>query len=108
MGNKIISIITAREGSKGIINKNIKPLSGEPLIAWSIKFALENDYISDCIVSTDSYEIAEIAQNYGAEIPDFYIELFKDGSLLQTTFSNPVESNVDVYIKISSIILNAS
>ena len=69
MEKKIISIIPARSGSKGIINKNIKPLSGEPLIAWSIKFALENDYISDCIVSTDSYEIAEIAQNYGAEIP---------------------------------------
>ena len=69
MGNKIISIITAREGSKGIINKNIKPLSGEPLIAWSIKFALENKHISDCIVSTDSYEIAKISEDYGAQVP---------------------------------------
>ena len=69
MGNKIISIVTAREGSKGIINKNIKPLSGEPLIAWSIKFALENKYISDCIVSTDSHEIAKISEDYGAQIP---------------------------------------
>lgn len=69
MGKKIISIIPARAGSKGIINKNIKLLSGEPLIAWSIKFALENEHISDCIVSTDSYEIAKISEEYGARIP---------------------------------------
>ena len=65
----IISIITARGGSKGLINKNIRLLNGKPLIAWSINFALENEMIGRCIVSTDSYEIAEIAQNYGAEIP---------------------------------------
>ncbi len=69
MEKKIISIITARGGSKGIINKNIKPLFGEPLISWSIKFALENKHISDCIVTTDSYEIAKISEEYGARIP---------------------------------------
>ena len=69
MRKKIISIITARGGSKGLINKNIKSLCGEPLIAWSIKFALNNEYINDCIVSTDSYEIAKIAEQNGARIP---------------------------------------
>ncbi len=69
MEKKIISIITARGGSKGLINKNIRNLYGKPLIAWSIRFALENEQINECIVSTDSYEIAKIAEDYGARIP---------------------------------------
>ena len=69
MKKKIIAIITARGGSKGLINKNIRILHGKPLIAWSIKFALENNHINDCIVTTDSYEIAKVAEKYGAQIP---------------------------------------
>ena len=69
MKKNIISIITARGGSKGLINKNIRNLHGKPLIAWSVKFALENELINDCIVSTDSHKIAEIAESYGAQIP---------------------------------------
>ncbi len=69
MQKQIISIITARGGSKGLKDKNIRTLHGKPLIAWSIQFALENSYIHDCIVSTDSNKIAEIAEEYGARIP---------------------------------------
>ena len=69
MRKKIIAIVTARGGSKGLINKNIRLLHGKPLIAWSIKFALENNHINDCIVTTDSYEIAKVAEKYGAQIP---------------------------------------
>ena len=72
MGNKtieILSIIPARSGSKGLPNKNILPLLGHPLIAYSIKASLESDMITRTIVSTDSINIADIAMEYGAEIP---------------------------------------
>ena len=66
---KIISIIPARGGSKGLINKNIRLLYEKPLIAWSIEFALGNKHINDCIVTTDSHEIANISREYGAKVP---------------------------------------
>lgn len=64
-----IAIIPARGGSKGIPGKNIAPLLGHPLIAYSIAASLESRSISRTIVSTDSEEIAEIARRYGAEVP---------------------------------------
>lgn len=64
-----ISIIPARGGSKGIPGKNIAPLLGHPLIAYSIAASLASHKISRTIVSTDSEEIAEIARRYGAEVP---------------------------------------
>ena len=67
--NKIVAIIPARCGSKGVPNKNIKPLAGFPLIAYSIKAAIKSKLIDRVIVSTDSEEYAEIAREYGAEVP---------------------------------------
>ena len=64
-----IAIIPARGGSKGIPGKNIVPLLGHPLIAYSIEVALASRCISRTIVSTDSEEIAEISKRYGAEVP---------------------------------------
>ncbi len=66
---KILGIITARGGSKGIPGKNIKELLGKPLIAWTIERALECKYLERTIVSTDDDEIAEISKKYGAEVP---------------------------------------
>lgn len=66
---KILCIIPARGGSKGIKNKNIKLFRGEPLINWSIKLALECDKIDRIICSTDSIEIAKKARDSGAETP---------------------------------------
>lgn len=66
---KNIAVIPARSGSKGLKDKNIKKLNGKPLLAYSIEAALGAG-IYDCIhVSTDSEEYAEIARNYGAEVP---------------------------------------
>ncbi len=65
----IVAIIPARSGSKGVPNKNIKLLSGVPLIAYSIAVALKSDLIDRVIVSTDSEEYAQIAKEYGAEVP---------------------------------------
>ena len=66
---KILCIIPARSGSKGIPNKNIKNLAGKPLIAWSIEQAKKSKYEMRIIVSTDSEEYAKIAREYGAETP---------------------------------------
>lgn len=65
----ILAIIPARGGSKGLPGKNIRPLLGKPLIAWSIEQALASKYIDHVYVSTDSEEIADIARSYGALIP---------------------------------------
>jgi CMP-N,N'-diacetyllegionaminic acid synthase len=64
-----IALIPARSGSKRIANKNIQTLGGHPLISYTIRSAIDSGIFSDVIVSTDSEEIAEIAQYYGAEVP---------------------------------------
>jgi CMP-N,N'-diacetyllegionaminic acid synthase len=66
---KILALIPARGGSKGLPDKNILPLAGHPLIAYSIKAALDAPGINRVIVSTDSEQIADIARSYGAEVP---------------------------------------
>jgi CMP-N-acetylneuraminic acid synthetase len=63
------AFIFARGGSKGLPGKNIRPLGGRPLIAWSIEHALAVKRIDRVIVSTDSDEIAAISKQYGAEVP---------------------------------------
>jgi YrbI family 3-deoxy-D-manno-octulosonate 8-phosphate phosphatase len=65
----ILALIPARGGSKSIPRKNIRPLAGHPLIAYSITAALQSRLVSRTIVSTDDEEIARIAQAYGAEAP---------------------------------------
>ncbi|MCB9426829.1 MAG: acylneuraminate cytidylyltransferase family protein [Flavobacteriales bacterium] len=66
---KILGLIGARGGSKGLPGKNIKKLAGVPLIGWSIKSGLSSKKIDKLIVSTDCKEIASIAKEYKAEVP---------------------------------------
>jgi N-acylneuraminate cytidylyltransferase len=75
---KIVCIIPARGGSKGIPRKNILDFCGKPLIAWSIEQALESQYIDKVYVSTDDKKIAEISKKYGAEIIQRPSELSTD------------------------------
>jgi CMP-N,N'-diacetyllegionaminic acid synthase len=65
----VIAMIPARAGSVGLANKNIRTLNGIPLIAHTILCAQKSNSVSRVIVSTDSFEIAEIAKQYGAEVP---------------------------------------
>lgn len=65
---KILGLIPARGGSKGVPKKNIREIYGKPLIVWTIERALESGYIDYVVVSTDSEEIASVARNAGAEI----------------------------------------
>ena len=66
---KVIAFIFARGGSKGLPGKNVRPLAGKPLIAWSIEHARAVERIDRIIVSTDSHEIADVARQNGAEVP---------------------------------------
>lgn len=68
-GQKVLAIIPARGGSKGLPGKNIRAMCGQPLIAWSIEKARKSRYLDTILVSTDSDEIAEVAQHFGAHVP---------------------------------------
>ena len=67
MKKAVVALIPARSGSKGIKDKNIKKLSGVPLIGWSIKSCKISKLINKIIVSTDSYKYAKIAYKLGAD-----------------------------------------
>jgi len=66
---EVLALIPARGGSKSIPRKNIQPLAGFPLIAYSIAAGLAAETVDRVIVSTDDEEIAEIARKFGAETP---------------------------------------
>ena len=66
---KVLAIIPARGGSKGLPNKNILPLAGKALIGWTIEVGLSSKYIDKLIVSTDSDEIAEVAKSFNCDVP---------------------------------------
>ncbi len=65
----ILATICCRGGSKGVPGKNIKPLNGKPLIAYTIESAKQSRYINELIISTDDSAIADIARSYGANVP---------------------------------------
>jgi CMP-N,N'-diacetyllegionaminic acid synthase len=65
---KVLCTICARGGSKGVKNKNIKPINGKPLIAYTVEQAIQSKLFEHVIISTDSDDIANIAENYGAEV----------------------------------------
>jgi N-acylneuraminate cytidylyltransferase len=67
-GQRVIAVVPARGGSKSIPGKNIKPLLGKPLLAWSIDVARQVSEIDRIIVSTDDSQIASVGEAFGAEI----------------------------------------
>ena len=68
-GPRILAIILARGGSKSVPRKNIKPLLGKPMMAYTIEEALKSKYITKVVVSTEDEEIARVAKEFGAEVP---------------------------------------
>ena len=66
---RILGLVPARGGSKGIPRKNIRPLAGKPLIAWSIEAARSSRLLDTVVVSTDDAEIAAVARAHGALTP---------------------------------------
>ncbi|CAM5204012.1 8-amino-3,8-dideoxy-manno-octulosonate cytidylyltransferase [Alishewanella longhuensis] len=94
-----IAIIPARGGSKRIPRKNIKDFCGQPMLAYPIKAALESGVVDKVVVSTDDHEIADIARQYGAEVPfmrepqlaDDYTDHSCDPQYLTPTAADGVE-----------------
>lgn len=68
-GLTVLGIIPARGGSKSVPRKNVKNLAGKPLIVWTIEEAKKSKYLTRTIISTDDEEIADVARQYGAEVP---------------------------------------
>lgn len=66
---RILGFIPARGGSKGLPRKNILPLYGKPLIVWTIEAAKMSNCLDALVVSTDDKEIADVAKEYGAQVP---------------------------------------
>jgi len=91
-GKTFLAIIPARGGSKGLPRKNIRPLLGKPLIAWTIEQALKSKYLDEVIVSTEDKEISEIAKKFGAKIPFLRpIELAQDDTPTFDVIKHTVE-----------------
>jgi len=75
---KVVAVIPARGGSKGVPRKNIRVLAGRPLIAHSIQAARQSKHVSRVIVSTEDAEISRIAREWGAEVVPRPLELASD------------------------------
>ena len=68
-GLRVLALVPARAGSKGLPGKNIRPLLGKPLLAWPIEAARASRYVDRVVISTDSAEFATLAQAAGADVP---------------------------------------
>lgn len=91
---KILAVIPARAGSKGIPNKNIRIIGGHPLIYYSIKNALNSSYITDVIVTTDSPEVKIIATQMGADVRWRASRLCGDDVTLDAVIYDSVDRSV--------------
>ncbi|NQX61916.1 cytidylyltransferase domain-containing protein [Paenibacillus qinlingensis] len=76
--HKILAIIPARGGSKGIHRKNLRAIAGKPLIAWTIEEARQSKYIDRIVVSTEDEEIKQVSTLFGSEVLDRPEELSQD------------------------------
>lgn len=90
---KIIAIIPARGGSKGIPRKNLRPLKGKPLIYYSIKAALQCTEIDEVIVTTDDDEIALLSERFGANVHYRKKSLADDITTLDPVVFNAISEN---------------
>ena len=97
-----LGLIPARGGSKGIPRKNVLPIAGRPLIAWTIEAALVASAIDRVVVTTDDAEIAAVAAEYGAEVPFLRpAELARD----ETPGIDPVLHALEMLPEIDTLVL---
>ena len=100
MSPRAIAIIPARGGSKRIPRKNIKDFCGKPMIAWPIEAAKASGLFDHIIVSTDDAEIAEVAKEWGAEVPFMRPpELSDDHALTDSVVLHAVQESQRIYGK---------
>jgi CMP-N,N'-diacetyllegionaminic acid synthase len=79
---RIIAVIPARGGSKGVPRKNVRPLAGKPSIVWTIELARSMPELARVIVSTDDQEIAEVSRRAGAEVYERPSHLASDTAMV--------------------------
>ncbi len=90
--NKILAFIGARQGSKGLKNKNILQFGGKPLICWTIEASLNSKYIDNTLVSTDGEKIAQISKAAGANVPFLRpANLATDKALIQEALRHAIK-----------------
>lgn len=95
----ILGIIPARGGSKGIPRKNIRPMCGRPLIAWTIDAAKQSRLLDRFIVSTEDREIAAVARRCGAEVLERPVELAGDAVISRDVIKHALLAlNADVSV----------
>ncbi len=97
---RILAIIPARGGSKGIPNKNIVEVGGKPLMVWTIEAALKSKYITKTLVSSDSDTILEIAKKYQAQVINRPAELATDEARSEPVMAHALielAENGDIY-----------
>jgi len=108
----VYAFIFARGGSKGVPRKNIRPLAGKPLIAYAIEIGLQSDLINRVIVSTDDHKIANVAMQYGAEVPFMRPkDLGRDDSpewlawrhAIEETLREPGSRKMDIFVSLPPI-----
>lgn len=88
----ILAIIPARGGSKGLPGKNILPLAGQPLIAYTIAAANNAALLDRVVISTDSHQIADVARQYGGETPFIRpLELARDDTLIYPVLIHTIQ-----------------
>lgn len=88
---KVLGVIPARGGSKGIPRKNIRPLLGKPLIVWSIEAAQESKLMDRFVLSTEDAEIAAVARRAGAEVLQRPRELATDSATTVSVLQHVLE-----------------
>lgn len=91
MSQDVLAIIPARGGSKGLPRKNVLPVAGLPLIAWTINAAKAAKNVGRVVVSTDDAEIATIARQFGAEVVDRPAELAGDAATSENALLHVLE-----------------
>ena len=92
---RILAVIPARAGSKGIPNKNIRIIGGKPLICYSLQNALSSKYITDVVVTTDSDAVRIVAQQMGANVRWRREELCRDEVTLDSVIDDAVDRSID-------------
>ena len=90
---KVLCTICARGGSKGVKNKNIKPINGKSLIAYTIEQAKQSNLFEHIVISTDSDDIANIAKEYGAEV------FFKRSNEMASDTAGKLDVIRDAFVK---------
>ena len=94
-GNKILAVIPARGGSKGIKNKNITELAGRPLLQWTIEAAEKSRYVDRFVLSSDDPQIQMVAESLGCEVP------FTRAAHLATDEASTIDVLLDVLERVA-------